>query len=430
MEITIRKLDDITPYENNPRNNDQAVDAVAESLKEFGWQQPIVIDADGIIIAGHTRYKAARKLGYETAPVVVADMLTPEQVKAYRLADNKTNEAAEWDFALLDSELAEIMDIDMSAFGFEIDDQGPTADDVQEDNYDPEPPEEPRAKPGDVYQLGRHRVMCGDSTRAADIEILFNGQRPVFVFTDPPYGVAIGSKNKDINDSTWNNKGGIVRTDIAGDTMTTDELYDMLVAAMKNLREHSAADCSYYITSPQGGELSFMMLRMMQDAGLPVRHMLVWVKNMAAFSLGRLDYDYRHEPIFYTWTERHTFYGDYSTSVIDDTTPIDKMSKAELKDLVRALKQEKPDSVIYCDKPVKSELHPTMKPVKLIARLMVNNSRPGDICADIFGGSGSTIIAAEQLDRACYMMEIDPHYVDVIIDRWETFTGEKAVKVS
>ena len=199
---------------------------------------------------------------------------------------------------------------------------------------------------------------------------------------------------------------------------------------MSNLRQHCAEDASYYVSAPQGGELGKMMLIMMEEAGLRVRHNLVWVKNAPTFSMGRLDYDYRHEPIFYTWTEKHHFYGDYSNTVIDDTLDVDHMTKAELKDALRAYIENKETSVIYCDKPLHSKLHPTMKPVKLVARLMINSSRPGDIVADIFGGSGTTIIAAEQLHRKARMMELDPHYCDVIIERWEQFTGKEAELLS
>lgn len=172
-----------------------------------------------------------------------------------------------------------------------------------------------------------------------------------------------------------------------------------------------------------------MMMMMMKDAGLPVRHILIWVKNTAVFSLGRLDYDYRHEPVFYTWTKKHTFYGGYSTTVIEDMKPVEKMSKPELRELVHALMEKHPESVIHVDKPMQSKLHPTMKPIKLIARFVINSSREGDVVADIFGGSGSTLITCEQTRRKCYMMELDPHYVDVIIDRWEQLTGKKAEKV-
>lgn len=214
--------------------------------------------------------------------------------------------------------------------------------------------------------------------------------------------------------------------------MSLDELYKMLVKAFTNLRTIAAkSDCSFYVTSPQGGEIGLMMM-MMRDAGLPVRHNLIWVKNTACFSLGRLDYDYKHEPVFYTWTKSHRFYGNYSTTVIDMSkeADIDKMSRAELKELLRAYIEEKPESVVYCDKPNKSTLHPTMKPIRLISRFVINSTQEGENVVDIFGGSGSTMIACEQLKRKCFTMEIDPHYVDVIIERWEAFTGQKAKKIS
>lgn len=250
------------------------------------------------------------------------------------------------------------------------------------------------------------------------------------VFTDPPYGVAIGDKNAMLDESGHGCRSGRNTENIIGDALPPDELYKILVKAFENLRINGAADdCSYYVTSPQGGDLGLMMMMMMKDAGLTVRHMLIWVKNAATFSLGRLDYDYRHEPIFYTWTKSHSFYGGYNTTVIDDTTVIDKLTRTELLDLVRKLMHPKDESVVYENKPQKSGLHPTMKPVKLVARFIVNSSRPGDVVLDIFGGSGSTMIAAEQLGRKCYMMELDPKYCDVIVARWEQLTGKKAKKI-
>lgn len=426
MKIIEKRLEDIRPYNNNPRLNDKAVPAVAESLKEFGWQQPIVIDRDGVIVAGHTRYKAALELGWETAPCKYADELTPEQINAYRLADNKTAELAEWDAEKMTEELAKCSDFDMSAFGFD-EEEPEDPEDVIEDNYNEDAADiTPRTKRGDKYQLGEHVLLCGDAADFDSQTALFQEAKPVFVFTDPPYGVAIGDKNKTLNKY---NGGNSIEENIVGDTLGKEELHDMLVAAFKNLKAHCAEDCAYYVTAPQDGDLGLMMMMMMKDAGLPVRHNLIWVKNSATFSMGRLDYDYRHEPVFYTWTKGHTFYGDYDTTVIDDTADVDSMSKAELKELVRAYRAKEPDSVIYCDKPLKCDLHPTMKPIKLIGRFMINSSRPGDIVADIFGGSGSSMIAAEQLKRRCYMMELDPHYCDVIIDRWEKFTGGKAKRV-
>lgn len=198
MEVIEKRLDEITPYENNPRHNADAVDKVAASLQEFGWQQPIVVDADGVIIAGHTRLKAAQKLGLETAPVVVAENLADEQAKAYRLADNKTAEFAGWDFDLLGSELLGIDNIDMTAFGFEQPKVALDPEEVEEGEADDQA--EPRTKRGDIFRLGDHRLMCGDSTSTEDLDRLMNGELAKFVFTDPPYGVSIGSKNKTINE--------------------------------------------------------------------------------------------------------------------------------------------------------------------------------------------------------------------------------------
>lgn len=422
-ELRRLSLAEIKPYENNPRNNDGAVEAVAESIRQCEYIAPIVVDEEGVILAGHTRLKALQRLEKTEADVLIVSGLTEAQKRKYRLLDNKTNELADWNFDLLTAEL-EGLDFDGFDFGFGPDADAQDPEDIIEDEP-PEPPEKPKSKIGDIYQLGRHRLMCGDSTDKAALDKLMNGDKAVFVFTDPPYGVAIGDKNKRLNAVA---KGGRIQENIEGDAIDRTDLYDMLVKAMTNLREHCSQDCSYYVTSPQGGDLGPMMMMMMRDAGLAVRHQLIWVKNNFNISLG-LDYCYRHEPIFYTWTDKHNFYGGWSDTVIDDTTPIDKMSKAELKDLVRALRQDRDDSVIYCDKPQVNDLHPTMKPIKLIARFMINSSQKGDSVLDIFGGSGSALMAAEQLGRTCYMMELDPKYVDVIIKRYEDFTGDKAVKV-
>lgn len=218
------------------------------------------------------------------------------------------------------------------------------------------------------------------------------------VFTDPPYGVAIGDKNKFLNSIQ---PSGRCSENIKNDNIPTDELYAVLVKAMTNVRCNCKDDACYYVTSPQGGELGLMMM-MMKDAGLPVRHMLIWEKNSATFSLGRLDYDYQHEPIFYTWTKSHHNYraGDYRSTIWK------------------------------YDKPRKCDLHPTMKPVELVANCLMDATREGDTVLDVFGGSGTTLIACEQLNRKCRMMELDPHYCDVIMARWEKLTGRKAVKIS
>lgn len=421
-------VDQLIPYINNAKiHTDEQVTKIASSIREFGFLNPVLIDLNHNVIAGHGRIMAAKKLGLKEVPAVYVEGLTDAQRKAYILADNRLAEMAEWDMDLLQTELDELMEagFDISLTG--LDDMqfsDKTEDDIEEDDYDEEEEQpKPRTQPGDIYRLGEHRLICGDSTDPGTLDKLLDGIKPLFCFTDPPYGVAIGSKNKALEVAQ---KAGSVKKDIKNDTLAPNELYTILKAAMTNLREHCAEDCSYYVSSPPGEDL-ITMLEVMRDAGLPVRHNIIWVKNIATFSIGRLDYDYKHEPIFYTWTKNHHFYADqYKTTVIDDTTPIDKMSKAELKERLRAYEDQ--NSVAYCDKPLKSELHPTMKPVKLVGRFMLNNSQPGDAVIDIFGGSGTTLIAAEQLNRKCYMVELDPHYCDVIIDRWEKFTGQKAKK--
>lgn len=264
-----------------------------------------------------------------------------------------------------------------------------------EDDFDEDEPIEPKAKPGDIYQLGQHRLMCGDSTDAGAWALLMDGEKADMVFTDPPYGVAIGDKNATLNSVQ---KAGCCCENIKGDTMTEEQLYDMLKTAFINVRENCADDAVYFVTSPQGGSLGLMMM-MMKDAGLEVRHVLMWAKNSATFSLGRLDYDYQHEPIFYTWTKSHHNFrnGEYRTTIWE------------------------------YDKPRKCDLHPTMKPVALVANAIMDGTQEGMIVLDAFGGSGTTIIAAEQLNRKARVMELDPHYVDVIIARWEKLTGENAV---
>lgn len=434
LEIVYLKPEELTPYEGNARKHaPEDVEQIKESIKADGFNDPIGIWGEkNMIVEGHGRRIAAMELGLDRVPCIRLDHLTDTQRRDYAIRHNFTSDQSEFDFGKLREEVAalEIEGLDMSyldSLGEELQGAlGESVDDYQiTEDEPPEPPKEPTAKRGQIWQLGRHRLMCGDSTSKPDMDRLMAGTRPLFVFTDPPYGVAIGDKNALLKEHQGGGSNAITEN-IIGDTLGEKELREMLVKAMSNLREHCDEGASYYVSAPQGGSLGMMMM-MMRDAGLEVRHNLVWVKNSATFSLGRLDYDYRHEPIFYTWTKKHTFYGGYDTTVIDDEKPIDKMSKAELKELVRALTEQHPQSVIYEDKPLKCDLHPTMKPVKLVARFMINSSQQGDPVADIFGGSGTTLMAAEQTGRTCYMMELDPHYVDVIIQRWENFTGEKTV---
>lgn len=399
MKIEERSIRDLTPYAQNAKVHDEKqITNVANSIRRFGWRQPVVVDKDGVIVIGHCRVLAAERLGMDTVPVTVADDLTAEEIRELRIADNKTNESP-WDFDKLEMDI-EGLKFEGFDFGFNGIQGGvsdsPTA---EEDDFDESEPVEPKAKHGDIFALGKHLLMCGDSTDSGAWARLMKGDRADMVFTDPPYGVAIGDKNATLNSVQ---PSGRCCKNIKGDTMTEAELYEMLKAAFVNVRENCAEDAVYYVTSPQGGSLCLMMMMMMKDAGLEVRHVLMWKKNSPTFSLGRLDYDYQHEPIFYTWTKSHHNFrgGEYRTTVWE------------------------------YDKPRKCDLPPTMKPVELVGNAIKDGTQEDMIVMDAFGGSGTTIIAAEQLNRRARVMELDPHYVDVIIARWEKLTGGKAEKIN
>ena len=413
MKIVEKRLDEIRPYERNPRRNDAAVEYVANSLREFGWKQPIVIDKNGVIVAGHTRYKAALSLGWETAPCVVADDLTPEQVKAYRLADNKVGEIAEWDMDLLAIELDDLADympdIDMRDFGFE---EEPESESVVEDNYEPQLPENPKAKVGDIYLLGGHRLMCGDSTIKADVNALMGGSKADLFLTDPPYNVDYHGGTKE-------------SMTILNDSMENDRFKKFLSDAFANADYFMNPGAAYYIWHADSVGMNFRCA--VKNTAWELKQCLIWVKS--TFVLGRQDYQWKHEPCLYGWKKGTHYFTDDRTqaTVIDDKIDLNKLKKAELRSLLEEMLSEKRQTtVIYEDKPLVNGVHPTMKPIRLLATLIKNSTRPGQFVLDLFGGSGSTLIACEQLDRTCFMMELDPRYVDVIIDRWETYTGKKA----
>ena len=409
MEIVYKTLRELIPYEKNPRRNDEAVKYVAASIQEFGFKVPIVIDKDGVIVAGHTRYKAAKKLQIEKVPCIIADDLTEEQVKAFRLADNKVGEIAEWDENLLFEELQDIQ-MAMEVFGFEEFDVEEEDVEAEEDFYEPELPAEPRAKYGDVYQLGEHRLVCGDCTKDEDVEKLLDGEEMDLCVTDPPYNV------------NYEGTAGKIENDNQDDTSFFNFLYDFYTQMLKALKAGGA----FYIWHADIEGANFRQA--LKEAGGHVRQCLIWNKN--SLVLGRQDYHWKHEPCLYGWKEGagHYFINDRSqTTVFEDKIDIDKMSKEDMKNLLKEIFEDKvPTTVINEAKPTANDVHPTMKPIKLIARLVSNSSRKGEKVVDFFGGSGSTLIACEQLGRKCYTMELDPKFVDVIVDRWEQFTGQKA----
>ena len=402
-QIEMIPINKLKLYKRNAKKHTpEQIEQIVNSIKAFGMNDPIAVWGDeNVIVEGHGRYLALRSIGEQgDVPCIRLDHLTDEQRKAYALAHNQLTMNTGWDDELLLPELDELGDFfDMSDFGFGFDDENETGNnstptEIGEDDAPEVDEVEPYCKRGQIWVLGCHRLMCGDSTNRSDADKLLGGVKADMVFTDPPYGVAIGDKNATLNSVQ---KAGRCCTNIAGDTMTEAELYAMLKEAFINVREHCKDDASYYVTSPQGGSLGLMMM-MMKDAGLEVRHVLMWEKNSATFSLGRLDYDYQHEPMFYTWTKSHHNYR----------------------------KGENRTTVWKYDKPRKCDLHPTMKPVALVANAILDGTKEGDIVLDAFGGSGTTLIACEQTGRQCRMMELDPHYCDVIIRRWENLTGQKA----
>lgn len=416
MDIREINIDQLIPYSNNPRHNDSAVEAVVNSIKEFGFKVPIVVDKNNVIVAGHTRIKAAKKLGMEQVPCVIADDLTPSQVKAFRLADNKVAELATWNLEMLEQELDELaeLDIDMTGLGFEF------KPDAEEDDFDPDEVlgemEVPGTNPGDIYILGRHRLLCGDSTKKKDFSNLLKGDKVKLVITDPPYNVDY--------------EGG-TGLKIMNDAMSDTKFRAFLTDAYKRMYEAAEPGAPIYVFHADSEGYNFRGA--FKDAGFKLAQCLIWVKQ--SLVLGRQDYHWRHEPILYGWKEgaAHFWYGERNKDTVIDDEKIN-YTKAKKADLIQALKDMhekvyKNSSVIYHDKPSRSSEHPTMKPVKLIGKLMNNSSERGDTVLDPFGGSGSTLIAAEQLERTCYIVEMDPKYCDVIVKRWEEFTGEKAVKL-
>lgn len=425
-------IENIRPYENNPRKIPQkAVDAVAASIKEFGFKQPIVVDKSGVIIVGHTRLKAAEKLGLAKVPVIVASDLTDEQARAYRLADNRTGEIAMWDRPILDDELRRILDIDMMDFGFLEPEPEPEGTD---DDFDPdEAMDKARSgsdgdgaiRRGDIFRLGDHILMCGDSTAAEDVTRLMGGAADM-VLTDPPYNVDYGAKNEFLNTFC---KGNRNEKDISNDRMGDEAFHSFLVAAFRQIFNVLKDGGAFYIWHADSEGLNFRIA--VKESGLTLKQTLIWNKNN--FVLGRQDYQWRHEPCLYGWKEgaSHYFIEDRSQETVFQKKPedVDGMTEEEAKDTLKKI-LSLPATVIDCPKPQRSDEHPTMKPVTLMARLIRNSTRREDIVLDLFGGSGSTLIACEQLGRKCRMMELDPLYCRVIIDRWEKLTGRKAEKVS
>lgn len=415
MIIQEKPIEVLREYANNPRNNDNAVNAVAESIKQFGFRVPIVIDGENVIVAGHTRLKAAKQLGMSVVPCVVADDLTEEQVKAYRLADNKTAELAEWDDSLLMQELAALAALDMDVFGFDtlpdmLNESGEMTDDVFDDVLSDD--YEARTKKGDIWLLGKHKLICGDCTDTGTIELLMSSAKADLLLTDPPYNVAV------------ENSEGLT---IANDNMSGDAFYEFLTSAFSSADTAMRDGAGYYIWHGESEGLNFRMA--CESVGWYIKQCIIWVKSQ--ITIGRQDYQWKHEPCLYGWKKggKHYFIKNRKqATVIDDEINLEFMTADELRSLIAELIE--PSSIIREDKPTRNAEHPTMKPIPLIKQQIKNSTKRGGIVLDIFGGSGTTLLACEELDRICYMCELDERYCDVIVKRWEEMTEQKAVKIS
>jgi DNA modification methylase len=390
LQVDYIDINCIIPYENNPRKNKQAVDKVAASIQEFGFKVPILIDKNMIIIAGHTRYKAAKKLQLKEIPTIKVEDLTHKQIKALRIADNKTGEIAEWDFELLLIELEELktdgFNLELTGFDLSeieslIDEYKP--EEIEDDGFDIEGEleniEDPLTKKGDIWLLGNHRLMCGNSTSMSEVNKLMDGIKAKMVFTDPPYNIAYEGKTED-------------KLTIQNDNMVDSEFYNFLLSVFKNYSEIMDEGAAIYVCHADSKGEYFR--KAFREAGLKLAECIIWAKD--SFVMGRQDYHWRHEPILYGWKEGKAHY------FIDDRTQ---------------------DTVWEIKRPKRNEEHPTMKPILLCAKAIKNSSKPIEIVTDLFGGSGSTLIACDEVDRICYTMEIDEKYCDVIVNRYIKYKG-------
>ena len=390
MSVELRPLDAVRPYSNNPRQNLDAVEAVAESIRRFGFRQPIVVDADGVIVAGHTRFRAAERLGLTTVPVHVATDLTADEIRAYRLADNKTAELASWDTAMLSIELDALRgaDIDWTLLGFDEEELAKLlapagTEGLTDPDAVPEKPADPITKPGDLWLLGNHRHLCGDSTSATDVARLLDGAVPALMVTDPPYGVEY--------DPEWRMDAGLTGNTARMGKVMNDDRADWTEAW-----KLFPGDVAYVY---HAGVFASTVQQSLERAGFAIRAQIIWAKDRLALSRG--DYHWQHEPCWYAVREGGKGHRT------DDRTQTTLWSIPARDDAGHG--------------------HGTQKPVECMERPVRNHL--ADTVYEPFAGSGTTVIACERTGRACIAMELDPGYCDVVVRRWEEFTGKKAERV-
>lgn len=432
MKIELREISEIKPYETNPRKNDAAVDAVIASITEFGFRQPIVVDSEGVIICGHTRYKAASRMGLSKVPVHVATDLTPEQIKAYRIADNKTSDLSDWNYDLLPLELDELKacNYDLGLLGFTENElariiNGDLSSGACDPDEIPAPPDEAITQPGDIWILGEHRLMCGDSSKPEQLDRLLAGAVIHLVNTDPPYNVKVEPRSNNAiaaglsSFAATNNHhqaldlarhpekakatGKKLRAKdrpLANDFVSDGEFDRLLAAWFGNMARVLAPGRAFYIWGGYANCANYPPA--MKANELYFSQAIIWVKGHPV--LTRKDFMGNHEWCFYGWREgaAHTYLGPNNAT---DVWEVKKLNHQAM-------------------------VHLTEKPVELAVRAMQYSSRIGENVLDLFGGSGSTLIAAEQTKRKAFLMEIDALYCDVIVERWEKFTGLKAKRQS
>lgn len=392
----------------------------------MGVREIVVFPYNGkkVIVGGTMRYEALKELGYADSIVKILSPDTPpDKIRRFILKDNAAFGEYDWEAIANEWDTAEVVDcgIDVPEL-----DKVKVEEEAEEDDFNvgENLPKKPKARVGDIYRLGNHRLICGDSTDPEVLNILIGEGKVDLLLTDPPYNVDYSSKNEALNAA---DKGNRVQKDIANDKMEDGAFLEFLTAAFENANRYLKKGGAFYIWHAGTEGLNFKLA--VKSVGWELKQILIWVKNNMV--LGRQDYQWKHEPCLYGWKPgaSHFFVNrrDLLTVTEDPAPDIDTMTKDELKALLRNLLGEAtPKTAIYEDKPLRSADHPTMKPIKLMGRAIKNSTRPGEVVLDLFGGSGSTLMAAEQLARSCYTVELDPAYIDVIVKRWEEYTGDKA----
>lgn len=411
MEILELGIQEVELDSSNPRiTTEEQIELYKKILTRFGMIVPILITAENKILYDNGKYEAAKQLGMRTVRAVRIEKLSEEELRTLRLAELNAQEKGEWDFEKLYEELSKLNEDDLFLTGFNLEDiekeLGVDGDDIEciEEIETPEPKESYYSQAGDIYLLGEHRLMCGDSTNSEDVAKLMNGELADLMITDPPYNI---------------NYEGSDGQKIKNDNMSSDEFYDFLYYFYSNAFNNMRAGAAYYIFHADSETIAFR--KALEDAGFKFSQCLIWVKN--GFNLSRQDYNWRHEPCLYGWKlgKEHFFIKDYTQDTILETQEVlKKKSKEELLKYILELEGiiKYHSTIIEENKPLKNDIHPTMKPLKLLARLMANNSKKGWKVLDLFGGSGSTLMTAEQLERKAFLMEYDPKYADVIVRRF------------